>query len=107
MTEPAAQSLMTRMICAARAMATVAAQAAITSGRMLIADIGYNLGNGGGEVPKEVRQRAEESAHDRWTLLLQMEYGVWATYGFLYFYITKEDLAARRFDRIWLIFQCD
>ena len=68
---------------------------------------GYNLGNGGGEVPKEVRQRAEESAHDRWTLLLQMEYGVWATYGFLYFYITKEDLAARRFDRIWLIFQCD
>ncbi len=68
---------------------------------------GYNLGNGWGEVPKEVRQRAEESAHDRWTLLLQMEYGVWATYGFLYFYITKEDLAARRFDRIWLIFQCD
>ena len=59
-----------------------------------------------GEVPKEVRQRAEESAHDRWTLLLQMEYGMWATYGFLYFYITKEDLAARRFDRIWLIFQC-
>lgn len=34
-------------------------------------------------------------------------HGVWATYGFLYFYITKEDLAARRFDRIWLIFQCD
>ena len=68
---------------------------------------GYHLGNGGGEVPKEVRQRAEESAHGRWTLLLQMEYGVWATYGFLYFYITKEDLAARRFDRIWLIFQCD
>ena len=22
------------------------------------------------------------------------------------FYITKEDLAARRFDRIWLILQC-
>lgn len=39
LTEPAAQSLMTRMICAARAMATAAAQAAITSGRMLIADI--------------------------------------------------------------------
>ena len=24
----------------------------------------------------------------------------------IYFYITKEDLAARRFDRIWLILQC-
>ena len=26
--------------------------------------------------------------------------------GHIYFYITKEDLAARRFDRIWLILQC-
>ena len=26
--------------------------------------------------------------------------------GHIYFYITKEDLAARRFDRVWLILQC-
>ena len=26
--------------------------------------------------------------------------------GWLIFYITKEDLAARRFDRIWLVLQC-
>ena len=26
--------------------------------------------------------------------------------GHIYFYITKEDLAACRFDRIWLILQC-
>ena len=26
--------------------------------------------------------------------------------GHIYFYITREDLAARRFDRIWLILQC-
>ena len=26
--------------------------------------------------------------------------------GHIYFYITKEHLAARRFDRIWLILQC-
>ena len=26
--------------------------------------------------------------------------------GHIYFYITKEDLAARRFDRIWLVLQC-
>lgn len=26
--------------------------------------------------------------------------------GMLYFYIRKEDLPARRFDRVWLILQC-
>ena len=26
--------------------------------------------------------------------------------GHIYFYITKEDLAARRFDQIWLVLQC-
>jgi len=26
--------------------------------------------------------------------------------GSIYFYIRKEDLAARRFDRVWLIQQC-
>ena len=58
-------------------------------------------------------QRAEGSASDRWLLLFQLdtvECGgfelMFGDCGHIYFYITKEDLAARRFDRIWLILQC-
>ena len=32
---------------------------------------GYYLGNGWVKIPKEVRQRAEETARDRWMLLFQ------------------------------------
>ena len=59
------------------------------------------------------RQRAEETARDRWMLLFQLdivELGdfelMFGDCGHIYFYITKEHLAARRFDRIWLILQC-
>ena len=74
---------------------------------------GYYLGNGWVKIPKEVRQQAEETACDRWMLLFQLdtvELGdfelMFGDCGHIYFYITKEDLAARRFDRIWLILQC-
>lgn len=74
---------------------------------------GYYLGNGWLNIPKEVRQRAEETARDRWMLLFQLDtvehgdfYLMFGDCGHIYFYITKEDLAARRFDRIWLILQC-
>ena len=74
---------------------------------------GYYLGNGWIKIPKEVSQRAKESALDRWMLLLQLdtvECGdfelMFGDCGHIYFYITKEDLAARRFDRVWLILQC-
>ena len=74
---------------------------------------GYYLGNGWVKIPKEVRQRAEETARDRWMLLFQLdtvELGdfelMFGDCGHIYFYITKEHLAARRFDRIWLILQC-
>lgn len=74
---------------------------------------GYYLGSGWNKVPKEVLQRAKESARDRWMLLLQLdtvECGdfelMFGDCGHLYFYITKEDLAARRFDRVWPILQC-
>ena len=74
---------------------------------------GYYLGNGWGKIPKEIRQRAEGSARDRWLLLFQLdtvECGgfelMFGDCGHIYFYITKEDLAACRFDRIWLILQC-
>ena len=64
-------------------------------------------------IPKDIRQQAEETARDRWMLLFQLdtvEQGdfelMFGDCGHIYFYITKEDLAARRFDRIWLILQC-
>ena len=74
---------------------------------------GYYLGDGWRKIPKEVIQRAQETARDRWMLLFQLdtvECGdfelMFGDCGLIYFYITKEDLAARRFDRIWLISQC-
>lgn len=80
-----------------------------------LASQGYYLGDGNGrnKIPKTIRQRAEETARDRWMLLFQLdtvELGdfelMFGDCGHIYFYITKEDLAARRFDRIWLILQC-
>mgnify|MGYP002870201319 CR=1 FL=1 len=47
----------------------------------------------------------------RWKLLLQIdseeELGMmWGDCGRLYFWITEDDLAARRFGKAWLILQC-
>ena len=74
-----------------------------------LASQGYYLGDGNGwnKIPKAIRQQAEETARDRWMLLFQLdtvEQGdfelMFGDCGHIYFYITKEDLAARRFDRI-------
>lgn len=74
---------------------------------------GCNLGNGWGDIPQDVRQRAEESALDRWRLLFQLDVVerddfelMFGDSGRIYFYIPTEDLAERRFDRVWLILQC-
>ena len=76
---------------------------------------GYYLGTpeGWAEIPPAIRKQSEETAHDRWMLLFQLdtvECGdfelMFGDCGHLYFYITKEDLKARRFDRIWPIPQC-
>ncbi len=74
---------------------------------------GYYLGNGLKGIPKEVYQRAKETARDRWILLFQLDTVetddfelMFGDCGHIYFYITKEDLAERRFNRIWLILQC-
>lgn len=73
---------------------------------------GYYLGDGN-NAPEDLQKRAKETARDRWMLLFQLdtvECGdfelMFGDCGHIYFYITKEDLAARRFDRIWLILQC-
>lgn len=46
-----------------------------------------------------------------WQLLLQLDSDdgaqmVWGTYGRIYFWIRREDLAAKRFERVWMILQC-
>jgi len=49
-----------------------------------------------------------------WQLLLQLDSydypggsgWCWGDAGTLYFWVTKQDLAARRFDRCWMAFQC-
>ena len=74
---------------------------------------GYYLGAGWENVPENVLKTAEETAYDRWRLLLQLDTVecddfclMFGDCGHIYFYITKEDLNAKRFDRVWLLSQC-
>ena len=74
---------------------------------------GYYLGRTWDDVPPEIRKRAEESALDRWQLLFQLDVVegddfclMFGDSGRVYFYIPREDLPARRFDRVWAILQC-
>ena len=63
-------------------------------------------------IPKDVKEQAKKTAFDNWVLLLQLNtledgdlimFGDW---GCLYFFIPREDLLARRFDRVWMQMQC-
>lgn len=54
-----------------------------------------------------------EAAADEWTLLFQLDTVehddfelMFGDCGRIYFYIRKDDLKAKRFDRVWLILQC-
>lgn len=75
---------------------------------------GYSTGNGLEGIPEEIWREIEETSPDNWRLLLQLDNGIgtgdfsleFGDSGSIYFYIRKEDLAARRFDRVWLILQC-
>lgn len=80
-----------------------------------LASQGYWMGGGGQgiPIPEEPLERALESAKDRWVLLLQLGHVssgdfklMFGDMGRIYFYILKEDLAAKRFDQVWLILQC-
>jgi uncharacterized protein YwqG len=56
------------------------------------------------------RKTLEAGAAD-WRLLLQIDTDdepgwMWGDVGRIYFWIRKQDLALRRFDDVWLIFQC-
>lgn len=65
-----------------------------------------------GNFPEEELAKIEAEA-DEWTLLFQLDTVehdgfelMFGDCGRIYFYIRKDDLKARRFDRVWLILQC-
>ena len=77
-----------------------------------LTDRGHYLGGGPADLSPE-DARAERDAVEEWQLLFQL--GTVTGEGFelmfgdcgrVYFCIRKEDLAAWRFDRVWLILQC-
>lgn len=70
---------------------------------------GINCGSPEGYQQAKALRR--EQYAKRWRLLMQIdshdELGMmWGDMGRLYLWITSEDLAARRFDKVWLILQC-
>lgn len=74
---------------------------------------GYYLGGGWDEIPKNEVEEAEKEAPDKWLPLFQLDTVadgdfelMFCDCGRLYFYITRDDLAARRFENVWLILQC-
>ena len=79
----------------------------------LVARRGYYLGRGWDDVTPRDRQETEQWANRDWLLLFQL--GTVEADGFelmfgdcgrIYFYIHRDDLAARNFDNVWLILQC-
>jgi len=74
---------------------------------------GHYLGGKWESVPLEERDQLRKPSVEGWQLLFQLdtvESGgfelMFGDCGRIYFYIRNEDLAARRFDRVWLIQQC-
>ena len=65
------------------------------------------------KIPKGIREQAEKTARDRWTLLFQLDTVegedfelMFGDCGRIYFFIQRDDLKAKRFDQTWLISQC-
>lgn len=78
-----------------------------------LVSMGYYLGHGWSKIPDLTVRHARKTACDRWVLLFQLDTIendtvniMFGDCGSIYFYIPKEDLKARRFDRVWLILQC-
>ena len=74
---------------------------------------GYYLGGQWEDIPMEERSALRTPSVEEWQLLFQLdtvENGdfelMFGDCGRIYFYIRREDLAQRRFDRVWLIQQC-
>lgn len=74
---------------------------------------GYYLGNGWDEVTPLDRQEAEQWSAQDWLPLFQLDSVYDGNFelmfgdgGRIYYYIRRDDLAARKFDDVWLILQC-
>ena len=74
---------------------------------------GHYLGGLWETVSEDEKRETAESSLNEWILLLQLDTVSDGDFelmigdcGRLYFYIRREDLAERRFDRVWLICQC-
>ena len=74
---------------------------------------GYYLGGSWENIPMEERSALRTPSVREWQLLFQLdtvENGdfelMFGDCGRIYFYIRREDLVQRRFDRVWLIQQC-
>lgn len=74
---------------------------------------GYYLGHGWDDISPRDRQESAQWANRDWTLLFQLDCITDSDFelafgdgGRIYFYIRREDLAARNFDNVWLILQC-
>ncbi len=70
---------------------------------------GINLGSSDGW--SDPRRAELEKDSDDWTLLFQLDTDddtnmCWGDCGMLYFWIRKQDLAAKRLDNCWMVFQC-
>ena len=74
---------------------------------------GYYLGGSWESVPQEERDALRTPSVQDWRLLFQLDTVASGDFelmfgdcGRIYFYIRREDLLARRFDRAWLVLQC-
>ena len=74
---------------------------------------GHYLGGSWESVPQEERDTLRAPSVQDWRLLFQLDTVASGDFelmfgdcGRIYFYIRKEDLLARRFDRAWLVLQC-
>jgi len=66
---------------------------------------------GDGDYLEDPRVEQLAADYDRWVLLLQLDSDgkpgmMWGDCGRLFFWIRREDLAARRFDKNWMVLQC-
>lgn len=74
---------------------------------------GYYLGGGWDKLPQDVLENAKQNSQQDWVLLFQLDTVekngfqlMFGDCGRVYFYIRREDLISRRFDRVWLVLQC-
>lgn len=74
-------------------------------------EVTSGIDDGGPARSRDPRRLRLEGGARRWRLLAQVDSDdavdmMWGDAGMLYFWIREEDLAARRFDRAWMVLQC-